>query len=284
MNVETLGWIDTHCHLHADVFSKDGAIVRAKSAELGVKCCVLPAVCVTDCGIIEALARRYGDAYAVGIHPISVPSADYNELDELEQFLQDNKQDQRLVAIGEIGLDFYLPELCTESMRAKQLHFYHAQLRLAQQYDLPVILHVRRAVDVILHGLRQWQPAAGIAHAFNGSLQQAKQTLALGLRIGFGGAVTYERAKRLHDLVRELPIEAIVLETDSPDMPPSWLYAPKSQQTARLDVKRNTPSELPRIAQYIARLRGNMPLAELSQHTLANSVIALPKLANIISV
>lgn len=273
MSAAAICWIDTHCHLHAGEFAEDIQVVRHNARTQGVQCCVLPAVHTADYAPLAALAHKNKDAYAVGIHPLYIPHAQEADLDKLAQFIQNNQHDQHLVAIGEIGLDFYLPELCTDAMRAKQLHFYHAQLQLAQRFDLPVILHVRRAVDAILQGVRQWQPPSGIAHAFNGSMQQAKQALSLGLKLGFGGAVTYPRATRLQRLVRDLPIEAIVLETDAPDMPPSWLDA--------FENPRNTPAELPRIAQHIAQLRGDMPLLQLAQHTTANAIAALPKLERI---
>lgn len=266
-----MSWIDTHCHLQAAAFAADVDTVRTAARQQGIVTCVLPAVQVSDYAPLATLAHRHGDGYAVGIHPLYVPQVDAAALDVLEQFLQDNQHDPHLVAIGEIGLDFYVPELCTEAMRTKQLHFYQAQLKLAQRFDLPVILHVRRAVDAVLHGVRQWQPPAGIAHAFNGSMQQAQQAQSLGLKLGFGGAITYNRAKRLHNLVRELPLEAIVLETDSPDMPPSWL--------SNTPTPRNTPAELPRIAECIAQLRGGFPLQTLAQQTQTNAIAALPKLA-----
>lgn len=272
-------WIDTHCHLQATAFAADVDAVRTAARQHGVVACVLPAVHVADCTPLAALAQRHGDGYAVGIHPLYVPQAQEEDLDKLTQYIQDHLHDPHLVAIGEIGLDFHVPELCTDAMRTKQLHFYHAQLKLAQQFDLPVILHVRRAVDAILHGIRQWQPPSGIAHAFNGSMQQAQQALALGLKLGFGGAVTYSRAKRLQHLVCDLPIESLVLETDAPDMQSSWLYVSQTQRMQGVKMPRNTPAELPRIAQYIAQLRGDMPLAVLAQHTQTNAIKALAKLA-----
>jgi TatD DNase family protein len=164
--------------------------------------------------------------------------------------------------VGEIGLDFFVPGLDAE----RQTRFYRQQLQLARRFDLPVILHVRRSADALLKGLRELPVQGGIAHAFNGSLQQARAFIALGFKLGFGGALSYERALQLRRLATELPIEALVLETDAPDMPPHWLYRTAAERAAGLPQGRNAPAELPRIAQVLADLRG-MPLEALAQQT-----------------
>jgi len=156
------------------------------------------------------------------------------------------------VAVGEIGLDGFVPGLDM----ARQQVFYKAQLKLAQQHDLPVILHVRRSADLLLQGLRQTPVIGGIAHAFNGSLQQAQMFVELGFKLGFGGALTYERALQLRRLATELPLDALVLETDSPDIPPHWLYVTAAHREAGMAQGRNTPAQVPRIAQVLADLRG----------------------------
>ncbi len=155
--------------------------------------------------------------------------------------------------MGEIGLDYFVTELCTPEMRERQWQFYLAQLRLAQKYGLPVILHVRRSADMLLKGLRQVKVAGGIAHAFNGSAQQAQAFMAMGFALGFGGAMTYERATALRELARTVPEHVLVLETDAPDIPPHWLYQTAQARAAGLPQGRNTPAELPRIAR-LARL------------------------------
>ena len=149
---------------------------------------------------------------------------------------------------------------------------------LARQLDLPVILHVRRSADLLLKALREVKVRGGIAHAFNGSLQQAQAFIDLGFKLGFGGAVTYERALQLRRLAAELPLDSLVMETDAPDIPPHWLYTPAAQRAQGQAQGRNTPAELPRIAQVVADLRG-MALPELAQATAANACAALPGLS-----
>jgi TatD DNase family protein len=157
---------------------------------------------------------------------------------------------------------------------ARQQLFYKAQLNLAQQHDLPVILHVRRSADLLLQGLRQTPVKGGIAHAFNGSLQQAQQFIAMGLKLGFGGALTFERANQLRLLATQLPLSALVLETDAPDIPPHWLYVTAESRAQGLPQGRNTPGQIPRIAKVLADLRC-ISLDEVQQATTANVKAAL---------
>jgi TatD DNase family protein len=271
-------WIDTHCHLDAPEFDADRDAVRAQARELGVDLCVLPAVQRADWLRVQALAALHGDAYALGIHPLYVPQAQDDDLQALDHALAQAQDDPRLVAVGEIGLDFFVPELCTPAMRERQWQFYLAQLQLAQKHGLPVILHVRRSADLLLKGLRQVRVSGGIAHAFNGSAQQAKQFVEQGFALGFGGAMTYERATALRELARTLPADALVLETDAPDIPPHWLYQTAQARASGAPQGRNTPAELPRIAQVLADVRGQA-LAELQVQTTLNAIRVLPRLA-----
>lgn len=275
-------WIDTHCHLDAPEFMQNGLLasaVRAFAATKNVALCVLPAVEVSNFDTVRTLAHQTGDAYALGIHPLYVPQAAEADLDLLDAALARHAGDSRLVAVGEIGLDFFVPALCTPGMRAKQEHFYRAQLRLARRHGLPVILHVRRSADRLLKYLRELPgPWSGIAHAFNGSDVQADAFVALGFKLGFGGAVTFERALQLRRLAARLPAGALVLETDAPDIPPHWLYATAEQRAAGQPQGLNQPAELPRIAAEVAALRG-VPLATLEVQTTANALAALPRLA-----
>jgi TatD DNase family protein len=216
----------------------------------------------------------------LGIHPLYVPQAQEADLLALDHALSERSGDPRLVAVGEIGLDFFVPELCTPQMRQRQWFFYMGQLRLAQKHGLPVILHVRRSADVLLKGLRQCAVPSGIAHAFNGSAQQAQSFVNLGFALGFGGTLTYERSLQLRRLARELPLSALVLETDAPDIPPQWLYTTAEQRAAGAPQGRNSPTELPRIAQEMAGLRG-LDLTALAQATTQNAHRVLPKLASL---
>ena len=274
-------WIDTHCHLDAPEFGPDHALARTARAQaraLGVGRCVIPAVMHSKFDTVRLLAHQLDDAYALGIHPLFVPQAADEDLAALDAALHAHRGDPRLVAVGEIGLDFFVPALCEPTMRERQIRFYRAQLKLARQHGLPVIVHVRRSADVLLKHLREVTVLGGIAHAFNGSEQQAQQFLQLGLKLGFGGACTFEPAQQLRRLATQLPLSALVMETDSPDIPPQWLYATAAQRSEGQAQGLNTPAELPRIAEVVAGLRG-ISAAELAQATSANARVALPKLA-----
>jgi TatD DNase family protein len=277
----TAMWIDSHCHLDAPEFGADHALalsLRERATARGVGVCVIPAVERANFDTVRRLAHRTGDAYALGIHPLYVPQAREADLAALDAALTEHRHDPRLVAVGEIGLDFFVPALCTPEMRERQAFFYRAQLRLARQHGLPVIVHVRRSADMLLKHLRELPTGGGIAHAFNGSEQQAQAFLGLGFKLGFGGAVTFEPARQLRRLAAELPISALVLETDAPDIPPHWLYATAAQRAAGQPQGINSPAELPRIGAVMAELRG-LPVDALMQATTANAVAALPRLA-----
>ena len=285
-------WIDTHCHLDAQEFWPLAKTVRADAAIEGVAHCVIPAVEVANFDAVRGQAHAFGDSYCLGIHPLYVAQAQDADLQRLDAALTQLQDDPRLVAVGEIGLDFFVPELCTSPGRERQQYFFLEQLKLARQHDLPVVLHVRRSVEQVIKALRAvarsavgavntptWQ---GIAHAFNGSEQQAHSLIELGLKLGFGGALTYDRALKLRRLAGSLPLDAIVMETDAPDMPPHWLYQTAAQRAAGLAQGRNTPAELPRIGQVLASLRGISVLA-LAAATTHNALAALPKLRTLLA-
>lgn len=273
-------WIDTHCHLDAAEFSADLEAVRAHASAGQVALCVLPGVELANFDAVRTLAHRFGDAYALGIHPLYVEHARDEDLGLLDAALTRLAGDPRLVAVGEIGLDYFMPELTRPPLQARQDTFYREQLVLARKHRLPVILHVRRSADMLLKHLRDVPVPGGIAHAFNGSEQQALAFIALGFKLGFGGALTYERALQLRRLAAALPLEALVLETDAPDIPPHWLYRTAGQRSAGERQGRNEPGELPRIAAVLAQLRG-ISLDELAQATTRNALAALPRLAGL---
>lgn len=266
-------WIDTHCHLDAAEFDADRDAVTTRARAVGVECMVIPAVERSNLTTVAALAQRVGGAYALGIHPLYIDRAAEHDLDVLANALGEAHTAPRLVAVGEIGLDHFVPGLNLE----KQEHFYVEQLKLARQFNLPVILHVRRSADALLKQLRRYPVVGGIAHAFNGSEQQARAFVDLGFKLGFGGALTFDRALQIRRLAQTLPLSSIVLETDAPDIPPHWLYRTAAQR-AEGAVSRNEPAELPRIAQVLADLRG-LSLQALAQATTANALRALPRLA-----
>ncbi len=267
-------WIDTHCHLDAPELACDVRAVRDHARQAGVGHCVLPAVERANWSTVRTFAHQFGDSYALGIHPLYTGKAADRDLELLEQALEQHREDPRLVAVGEIGLDYFVPGLDPH----RQEYFYRAQLHLARRFGLPVILHVRRSADRLLKALREIKGLSGIAHAFNGSEQQAQAFVDLGFKLGFGGAVTYDRALQLRRLATLLPLGCLVMETDSPDIPPHWLYATAAEREAGRPQGRNTPGELPRIAQVVAQLRG-MPVQELAEASTANVLAALPRLA-----
>ena len=267
-------WIDSHCHLDAPEFDVDRGAVVARAKAAGVSQIVIPAVAAFDFDTVRALAHQHGFAYALGIHPLYVMRASEQDLALLADKLAEHAGDPRLVAIGEIGLDFFVPGLDAE----RQQFFYLAQLKLAKRFGLPVILHVRRSADQLLKGVRRHPVSGGIAHAFNGSAQQAQTFIDLGFKLGFGGTLTFQRSMQIRRLAAELPESALVLETDAPDIPPHWLYKTAVERLDGPGSARNEPAEVPRIAESLAALRG-WTLAQTAAITSANVRAALPKLA-----
>jgi TatD DNase family protein len=263
-------WIDTHCHLDASEFAGEAGGIARRAAMRGVSWIVIPAVERGNFSIVSALASEHANcSYALGIHPIFVPQADEGDLAALREAVAAAMNDPRFVAIGEIGLDFFVPGLKDGPLREKQEHFYSEQLRIAREFGLPVLLHVRRSQDTILKYLRRITVCGGIAHAFNGSFQQAQMFIDLGFKLGFGGAMTFTRALQIRRLAAELPEKTIVLETDAPDISPVWVHP-----------KRNSPEELPRIGETLAELRG-MAVGTLAQVTSNNAYAVLPRLARL---
>ncbi len=265
-------WIDTHCHLDAPEFDADRDAVVARARAAGVTRLVLPAVGAENFDTVRALAAQHDGAYALGIHPLFVEHADAGDLARLRDALVRHRDDPRLVAVGEIGLDHFVPG----HDRARQQHHWVEQLKLAREFALPVIVHVRRSADALLAALRRVEVSGGIVHAYNGSEQQARMFVALGFKLGFGGAMTFERALQIRRLAAGVADDAFVLETDAPDIPPQWLYRTAGQRRAGARA-RNEPAELPRIAQTLAALRG-WTLERTAQVAAANARAALPGL------
>ncbi len=251
--------IDTHCHLDAAEFDLDRDSVYAAALASGVERIVVPAVAVDSFNRVKSSVARYpGCVAAYGIHPLFVMQAKEADLAALRDWLVSEKP----VAVGEIGLDFYVTDLDP----ARQQFFFVEQLKLAREFNLPVLLHVRRSVDLILKQLRRFKLPGGIAHAFNGSRQQADEFIKLGFKLGFGGAMTFSGSTRIRQLAASLPLESIVLETDAPDIPPAWLAG-----------GRNAPAELHRIAEVLAELRG-LNLTAIAGQTALNARAVFPQI------
>ncbi|MBI3229844.1 MAG: TatD family hydrolase [Burkholderiales bacterium] len=260
-------WIDSHCHLDAAEFNGEQALLVQQAQQAEVAHIILPAVERANFATVANLAQQFSCcSYTLGIHPIFVPQADDDDLDYLRQQVQSALQDPGFVGIGEIGLDFFIPMLCTPDMRAKQERFFAEQLKIAREFDLPVLMHVRRSQDIILKYLRRLPVPSGIAHAFNGSVQQAQQFIAANCKLGLGGAMTFTRALQIRRLAQEFPLSALVLETDAPDISPAWLHP-----------QRNEPAQVARIGVVLAELRG-IDVASVAQATSENVAQALPRL------
>jgi TatD DNase family protein len=255
------GLVDTHCHLDAAEFGTDVRAVLDRARTAGVTGFIVPAVEVANFDAVSALSAAHADVrHAYGIHPLYVSRAQESDLELLEQRLSDGTA----IAVGEIGLDHFVCDVDPELQR----RYFVAQLRLARRFGLPVILHVRRAVDAVLRELRRIEVPGGIAHAFNGSRQQADIFMAMGFKLGFGGSATFSGSTRIRTLATELPDEALVLETDSPDIRPEWAQ----------DCP-NEPGNLPRIASIIAGLRGT-ELESLARRTSHNARSVFPALSD----
>lgn len=252
--------IDTHCHIDAPEFAGDREQVIQAARAAGVAGIIVPAVSVSGFPDTQSVCSEHaGWAWpAYGLHPVWLAAHQRQHIALLRQQLLQ----QPAIAVGEIGLDGFVPGLDMQ----EQEWFFAEQLRLACEFDLPVVLHVRKAVDLVLKHVRRLRPCGGIAHAFNGSPQQAQQLIDAGFCLGFGGAMTWERALNIRRLAQHLPLEALVLETDAPDIPPAW------------DGQgRNTPEYLPRIAAVLAQLRGQAVAQVVEQTGLnARRVLRLP--------
>lgn len=268
-------WIDTHCHLDAAEFDADRDAVVARARAAGVTQIVIPAVDARNLDRVRELAHEHGFTYALGIHPLYVMNAGPDDLARVADALHQHRDDPRLVAVGEIGLDFFVPGLDPE----RQQHFYVEQLKLARRAGLPVLLHVRRSADKLLAGLRRVGfTQGGIAHAFNGSEQQAQAFVDLGFKLGFGGTLTFERSLQIRRIAATVPETALVMETDAPDIPPQWLYKTAEQRELAPGQGRNESAELPRIAGSLASVRG-WTVEHTAAVTTANALAALPRLA-----
>lgn len=270
-----LAWVDTHCHVDAPEFKDALPKILARAAGEGVQAILLPTVQASDWDQAKGLVNQHskyipGLVYTLGIHPLYIKQAKEGDIDLLKSHIEQSLDDPRFVGVGEIGLDYFVEGLDPQ----RQEFFFHAQLDLAEQFQLPVILHVRRSQDAILKALRRRKVPSGIAHAFNGSHQQAEQFVELGFKLGFGGAATYDRALQIRRLLQEMPLECIVTETDSPDIPPAWLKQEGGQF--------NEPALLPRIATQLAEIRG-VSAETFASAVWQNAMQALPRWSSLMT-
>lgn len=225
---------DTHCHLDFPVFADTLPQVIQQAQEVGVSKMLIPAVSASNWQRVHQLTEQYEGIYgAYGLHPMFLAQHKKQHITDLAMFITKHPQ---TVAVGECGLDFFIPELD----RQQQLEFFLAHLELAQQFSLPLIIHARKSLDVVLKYLRRYSrqehQLRGVMHCFSGSEQQAYQCIEQGFMLGFGGPITYPRAKKLRHLVATLPLDCLLLETDAPDQPAAHYYGQCSEPKMIVDV------------------------------------------------
>lgn len=252
-------WIDSHCHLDSPEFDVDRDVVVAQSRVAGVEAIVNLPGHVEHFRQAKATRERYGCFTGFGIHPMWVAGPSAHSLREHIGVLRDWVEREKPELIGEIGLDFFIPGFNP----LEQEWFFAEQLKIARDFDLPVSLHVRRSQDHVLKHLRRIKVRGGFAHAFNGSAQQAAEFVKLGFCLGFGGTATFPQALRVRALLRDAPQDNVVVETDAPDIPPSFLGTMGSHQ-------RNSPAYLPRIGELLAQVR-DMAVPAFAEVTTANA-------------
>ena len=246
-------FVDTHCHLDVAEFDPDRDEVLARCRAQGVNRLIVPGIDAAGWPGLLTLCRRHPALFpALGLHPLYIDRHTDGDVETLHRLVKQ----QRPVAIGECGLDFHVDGLD----RQRQQSLFEQQLQLAQDVQLPVIIHARKAHDPILHTLKHFRLTGGTIHAFNGSLQQAERYLEHGFRLGFGGTLTYPQSRRIRHLAASLPLSAIVLETDAPDM-----------TVGQHRGERNSPEYLPLCAAALAQVR-DMDIAEIARITTANAL------------
>ncbi|MES2917598.1 MAG: TatD family hydrolase [Pseudomonadota bacterium] len=246
--------IDTHCHFDVEEFDTDRDAVAARTLAAGVDTVVVPGYVAAHWPRLFEVCARYGAPRLLpvpGLHPCYIAGHEEAHLAELDRLLAVHPE---VVAVGEIGLDYFLPALKDPAVRDRQQAFFRAQLQIAAQAGKPVLLHVRKAHADVLRLLRETRfREGGIVHAWSGGIEEARHYARLGFRLGIGGPLTYDQSRRLREVVVAMPLESLVLETDAPDMTPQPCRLPGPGRT------RNSPEFLPAVAQALAALKGVTP-------------------------
>lgn len=255
--------IDSHSHLDFSDFDDDRSIVISRAVDMGVSDIIVSATTSSRWKLVKKVYEEYSDVChpAYGLHPMFMNEHQCNkelkgenDTDRLKLYLDHN----HAVAIGEIGLDFFIPE-ATQNNKNAQLDLFIAQLKIASEMDLPVIIHARKSLDIVLKHLRKFPRLRGSIHSFSGSLQQAKQLIDLGYSLGFGGPITYSRATRLQRLIKELPLESLLVESDAPD-----------QADSSHHLQRNEPAFIIKVIEKIAEIK-QLDVTLVAQVTTQNS-------------
>jgi len=251
--------VDTHCHLDDVRFDTDRSHIINEARLAGVQAIVVPGIAAGEFSDLQALAHSHSCVYAcAGLHPLFMDAHDGNSFDELKKMVNN----QGIVAIGECGLD----HSDKHADKSRQLDCFEKQISLSIEYKLPLIIHANRAVEAVLQCVARHAGSHGVIHSFNGSQQQADRFLELGFKLGFGGSVTYPRATRLRKLITELPLDSIVLETDSP-----------YQSGMANSGQRNQPGWIVEVLESVAQLREE-PIDEIARVTTltARTLFDLP--------
>lgn len=243
---------DSHAHIDDASFASDREAMFQRAHDAGIRHIVVPAIDQASWARIAELCADHAEALpAYGMHPIYIDQHRPEHIEQLTAWLKTH----RAVAVGEIGLDYFLPELDVE----RQREYFQKQLHIARDFDLPVIVHARRALDEVTSTMRRIGGLRGVVHSFSGSLQQAERLWEMGFHMGIGGPVTYERAQRLRHVVATMPVERLLLETDAPDQPGACHRG-----------ERNEPSNIVEVLNVIAGLRGESPEA-IAEATTRNA-------------
>ena len=255
--------IDTHCHLDQPPLFDNIEKVIKQSVESDIEGIIIPSVSPENINKVIRVSQRFDMCFlALGYHPFYAEQVTVEDLKKLSLLLIEHNA----VAVGEIGLD----KFSDKNQLSIQEKVYKNQLDIADNLELPIIVHARGMIDHIIKHIRERKIKGGIIHAFNGSFQQAEHLIKLGFKLGFGGVITYERAKHIRSLAKNLPLESIVLETDAPDMNPSWLES----------MLPNEPAQLKKISQIFCDLRG-LEIREVASILKRNTIEALPKLGKL---
>ena len=262
---EPLPLIDTHVHLDDDRFDVDRDDLVHRAADCGVHTMIMPATTQARWSKLQIIARRYPSVFpAIGLHPMFLSDHQESDTNALETQLSSSNQSAAWIAVGECGLDrFVLKQTANKPEQAEQfaqqIFYFEAQLNAAAKFGLPVIVHARSAVEDVIRSIKACGTTQGVVHSYNGSLQQAERLIDLGYRLGFGGAITHPRARKLHQLVKTIPLENLLLETDAPD---------QTGHTHR--GQRNEPAYLPEVLQTVASLR-NTTIETVAQQCNENA-------------
>ncbi|MCG7869867.1 MAG: DNAase [gamma proteobacterium symbiont of Stewartia floridana] len=244
--------IDAHSHFDDVSFDVDREQALSRAEQAGVTQQIIPAIKAAWWPRIKQLCLDHPGLHpSYGLHPMFLSDHQDQHIDQLSEWLAAEQP----VAVGECGLDFYIEDPQPE----RQQRLFEAQLELADRYDLPVIIHARRSVEEVINTLRRFPGLRGMLHSYSGSEQQAHRLIEMGFYLSFGGPVTYERAKRLRHLVESLPLESLLIETDSPDQPDTQHRG-----------ERNEPAYLPLVLELFSQLR-KQPTEEIAAQTRLNT-------------